>query len=410
MKFLAFLILVICYGKASAQTFEAEATIPEIADDGFYSIFIPPRINVYLKDDFSNIRIYDQQNREVPYLIQEGFSANSNEFHEYEILLKNHTSGCCTLLMLRDSAETPINNIRLIIQNTAVTGEATLLGSNDRLNWFTLKDWFVLKKSKPQGETFEIKVTDFPKSNYEFYFLRFNDAKEPLRILKAEYSMEYSMNENYTEIHPLKIVTSDSALEKKTYVHLLFDTLQFINKLEIAASGVKYFRRTATLFEKQIKKSKKGKPTEYYNSIKNFELTSEQPTTLELSDVRTQGLLVVIENDDNPSLTVSAVKSFQLNRYLIASLDKDNQYIISFGQPDLKPPVYDLTYFKDSIPKEKKVLEPKEIRIIERSDTFGETFFTSTTLIWAIIIVVILVLGFMSVKLVRESAEKRKKE
>ncbi len=52
-----------------------------------------------------------------------------------------------------------------------------------------------------------------------------------------------------------------------------------------------------------------------------------------------------------------------------------------------------------------KILEPGEIKILAKSGAeTQETFFTDKNIIWGAIVVVMLILGYMSVKLIRESA------
>ena len=278
------------------------------------------------------------------------------------------------------------------------------MGSNDRQQWSTLKDWFNLPVTTSEGFA-EIKIADIPSSNYEFFFLQFNDSTgAPLDIVKAGYNA-LDPRTDLTEI-PSKIVTSNNVGEKKTYVRLLFDTLQFIDKVEIEVGGVKFFRRRATISEKRIRKSKNGKASEYYSSIQQFDLSSGQPEKLNLSGIRTKELLLVIENEDNPPLSISKIKAFQLNRYLVAWLNRDDEYTLKFGEKNIEHPVYDLSFFRDSIPEQLKVLEATDIyNLDDGSGKPSKTFFTNKAIIWITITAVILVLGFMSRRMIRESSK-----
>ncbi len=400
MKSTAALILIIfCWSKTSSQSFEAEATIPGVEADGFYRIFISPAINVYLNNDFSDIRIYDQRNQEVPYLLQNGYTMNyPGHIYEFEIVGNEHNPACCTLIMLRNSSLNPINGITLVVKNPTIAKNAIVLGSDDRQQWTTLKDASSLQASDLYEGTSEIKIADLPSSNCEFYFIRLNEASAtPSNVIRAEF---YGKQ---TEIVPRKIITSENASKKTTYVHLLFDTVQFVDKLSIKITEPKFYQRKTTLSARRI--GKKGKQSGDYNLIQHFELTTNPTTNLEFPEIRTQELLLVIENEDNPPLTISTVKSFQANRYLTAWLKQNDQYIIKFGQPELKAAVYDLPFFKDSIPNEVKVLEAGKIKIKKTPKDGFQTFFTTRTIIWIAIVVVILLLGFMSARLIRESAK-----
>ena len=398
------LILLFYFVQSYSQSFKAEATLPPVEKDGFYSIFISPEINAHLNNGFSDIRIFDTKGREIPYLFQKELPVyHATYFSEYEILENESKPNCCTSLLLRNLSRTPINNIHLSIKNAEAQREASLLGSDDKQTWFAIKDHFILDAPRNNLETQEIKIVGFPWSNYEFYRLKIIDSTNaPLNILKAGYYTEQSSGGKFTSL-PVKINSYDSTRQKKTYVKLLFSTVQFVDKLEIDISGVKYYRRHATLFEKRAR-TLNGKRTEYYNPIENFELTTGRKAIIELTDVRGQEFLIEIENEDNPPLVISSVEAFQLNRYLTTWLNQGTVHTIQFGQHALNPPVYDLGFFKDSIPKEIKILKPGDVRILATSNaSVQEAFFTSQNIIWAAIVVVMLILAYMSVKLIRES-------
>jgi hypothetical protein len=404
MRQLFIFALVASFIQSQGQSFTGEAAVAPVERDGFYNIFISPEINVHLNNELSDIRIFDTQGHEVPYLLQKELPAyHTYHFVEYEILKKESKANCCTAVLLRNANRTPINNIHLIIKNAEARRQASLMGSDDNQTWFSIKDHFILDAPRNEDGPYEIKIVGFPWSNYEFYQLTINDSTNaPLNILKAGYYADQSLDGKFT-ILPLKVNSYDSVALKKTYVNLLFNTTQFVDKLEIDVSGVRYYRRYARLFEKRVR-TRKGERKEYYNPIENFELTTGRKAIIDLTKVRGQEFLIEIENEDNPPLVISSVKGFQLNHYLTAWLHKDTPYTIQFGQKALSPPVYDLGFFKDSIPKGAKILEPGDVKILASRDTqTQETFFTDKNIIWAAIVVVMAILGYMSVKLIRES-------
>src|SRR6187551_2396314 len=158
-KFLFSIFLLASSSLTFSQVFKGEASLPAVDTDGFYKIFISPEVSPYFNAQFSNIRIYDQQKAEVPYLFQtESPLYYSEKFKEYEIVEKKQQKNCCTSLMLRNPGSQAINNISLSIKNAEVTKHATLLGSDDRENWFALKQHFVLSALNNQNKTSEVKI------------------------------------------------------------------------------------------------------------------------------------------------------------------------------------------------------------------------------------------------------------
>jgi hypothetical protein len=423
MRLLFILIPLFCFVNSLAQSFKYEASLPSVEVDGFYHVLLSPKINAHLNDDISDIRILDSEDREVPYIFQrESWAYYEERFVEYEILKREIKEGCCTSLVLRNAKRTPINNINLIIKNADVSRDAVLSGSDDNKEWFVISERLVINPSTNSPETQSIKIVGFPWSNYEYYLLKIKDhpdlplsivdddkAYEPLNILKAGY-YETQFSTGQLINLPVKIKAVDSTLQKKTYVSLMFNGLQIIDQLEIVVSGAKYYRRDATISHSRPRNLKGEKLNEYFRQ--NFQLTSGRTAIIDMMGVRGNEFLIEIENQDNPPLTISEVKAFQLNRYLTAWLKKGETYSLRFGQPKLHSPRYDLEFFKDSIPKNVSVLKAGDIKVaaMNEASPVSETFFTSKAFIWIAIVTVMLVLGVMSVKMVRENAKAEDKK
>lgn len=397
---------------AVAQSFKGEATLPPVDVDGFYRIFIQPSLSPYLNGDFTNIRIYDQGNKEVPYLFQqEAPTYYTQVFKEYEIVEKRQQKNCCTSLMLRNPNGSAINNISLSIKNAEIIKQATLLGSDDKQNWFALKQRFVLNAIDNKNQTSEVKILDFPLSNYTYYLLQIEDSTSaPLNILTAGYYEVSSEEGKFTEVTTLNVVKSDSSVERKSYVQIKFDTAQVVDKLTVTMTGPTYFLRKASLSTKREKLNRKGEKEYYYEWLYDFELSSKQSSVINLSGIHVTEFLVTIENDDNPSLEVASIKTYQLNRYITAFLKKGIPYTIKLGSQELQAPTYDLGFFKDSIPNQPQVLAMGAITIFKDEVPQTTTFFTNRSIIWIAIVLVIVVLGFMSLKLVREAGDSPKKD
>lgn len=424
---LSIILIFLCpFLHASAQSFKYEAALPSVEADGFYRVLMSPKILTHVNDGISDIRIHDSKNHEVPYIFQKESRAYYEErFVEYEILDKEIKAGCCTSVVLRNAKKTPINNINLIIKNADASREAVLSGSDDNKEWFVISEGLMIDPYTNSSETQSVKIVGFPWSNYEYYLLKIIDAAnaplrsleirdelnpyEPLNILKAGYYQTQFSAGQFINL-PVKIITADSASQKKTYVRLLLNDLQFVDQLEIVVSGTKYYRRDATISHERPVTLQGKKVNEYFRQ--NFQLTSGRTAMVDMMGIRSKEFIIEIENEDNPPLTILDVKASQLNRYLTAWLKKGETYTLRFDQSDLQAPNYDLKFFKDSIPKYVSVLEVSDIKMLKTNETkpVSNTFFTSKAFIWIAIVAVMLVLGAMSVKMAREASQTGNKE
>jgi hypothetical protein len=390
----------------SAQRFVGQATLPPVEVDGFYRIVISPDVALHLSESCANIRVHDEANKEIPYLFQTGRPTSAVvEFKEYEIVEKRYEEGCCTTLVLHNPGNGKLNNINLVIKNADVTKYAQLLGSDDQEHWYALKQRFELRPTMDDSSTSEIEIVNFPLSNYAYYSLRIEDSlSAPLNILSAGYFQHRTSEAQYTRIPDPAVIVSDSVSQKMSYVRIKFDTSRLIDKMELSLSGTPYFLRKATLYEPRSRILRNGNVESFNSFMQELQLTSKHPTTIELGGPKIKELLLVVENDDNPSLNMDIHRAYQLDRYLTVFLKSDMDYTIKVGNHDLGPPVYDISFFTDKIPLNPPTLEVGQVVLLTKATADATfTFFTSRVFIWVAIVLVIGILAIMSFRILKET-------
>ncbi len=145
----------------------------------------------------------------------------------------------------------------------------------------------------------------------------------------------------------------------------------------------------------------------------SFTLTSTKPNEIALfHSLKTDTLFIRIENQDNPPLTIERIAAWQLPRYLSAYLEKDKSYMVLMGNPKLAAPQYDLSYFADSLDRELPgiTIDTAGMQAIGKPAkvvTQGFTLFSSQGWIWIAIAGIILLLGFMALRMLRDMQEKK---
>lgn len=397
------LILTAFTLSAQSQSFVAKGKLDTIKQDGFYKVLLTPANAAYINNTFSNIRIVDSLNAEVPYLLMEEKPVYlQHQFKEYTILDRKQITGSQTVIKLHNPAQAPIDNISLLIRNAEVKKQARLSGSDDGKTWFAVKEKFWLAPINNTASVNELRGIEFPLTNYTYYLLEVSDSSSaPINILKAGYydvSKSHGVFSQITDSVSITTTTKD----KKTFVYIAFRHPQFIDKLELNFSGSPYFQRHGSLTESKTRRIKK-KEEQYDQWITDFTVRSAQTTVINFNGLRTDNLTLSIENSDNPPLQPGRLTAWQLNRYLIAWLKKDNTYAVQFGKDNQIAPDYDLGYFRDSIPANTPTVNIYNIQPATQKAAVPDTIFTSKSIIWIAIGVVIVLLGFMSIKLVRET-------
>jgi hypothetical protein len=299
----------------------------------------------------------------------------------------------------------PIRNVSLIIKNAETQKRGTLLGSDDQKTWYALKDNFYFDAIDNSDQTYEARALNFPLSNYEYLSLIIHDSTSaPLNILKVGYYETESTTGQYSTIPGSRFSVAEKKTEKQSVINIEFDSVQLVDKLEFFISNPPFYHRQATLYENTTRTNRKGKTEAYQRYLEHVELTSTHPAMLSLNYGKLRKLSLVIDNADNQPLTIRSVQAFQLNRYVTAWLEADKSYSLIIGEKDLPAPNYDLAYFKEKIPSAPPVLLPEPFILLNAASakSSSDTIFKSPAFIWSAIVLVGLVLGYMSWKMLGE--------
>jgi hypothetical protein len=376
-----------------AQEYVAEAPLSKVRDNSFYSITLPPNITAALESDLRNIRILDNLNAEVPYMVlTETQDYSTVEWTPMKIG-KQLKRGCCTIVTLFNEKKEYIDNFLLQVKNAEIHKFGALRGSDDGQLWYAVMERFQLSFELLKSEEVS-HIFDFPLSNYKYYQLTISDSTTtPLNVVGALRTREDVIHGGYIEIPNVTIASSDSTQNRETWGIIRFDTTQYVDRIEFDVFGPHLFKRNATLFVRR---------NNHLQPVQSFNITSGQSRPL-LVGLKEKELFIRVNNDNNPPLKFTQVAAYQLKRSLITYLEAGHDYRIALGN-DLRAPDYDLGFFRDSIPVHLNELEIgtlKETPVLKAAEPQG-TIFTDRKFIWIAIILVGIVLATMTVRMLKD--------
>lgn len=404
MKYILSLVLVLlCFSEIHSQEFRGEMALPVISETGFYRINLTSAQRNFFTSDFSNLRITDQQNNAVPYLTETEHDYQVNEFIEHRVIGNEQVKNCCTTITLENKDKTSLSNLHVRIRNAEVNKQGTLRGSDDQITWYALKETFYLGNIAGSEATSELRIIGFPLTNYQYLQLWINDSvTAPLNIMSIGYYKIFETSSHYQDI--LRMGNKVSHDKRKTYINLSFDTLQYIDRLHIRLSGAPMYSRTATVYQVSEKMSKTGKLEKYRRMLIQTRLTHESEGNLDIEGIQAKNIQVEIENGDNPPLKLEAIMASQRSHYVIAYLEKEKAYTLKIGGEQMLSPDYDLSYFRNLIDADKLPIHAGKINIYEDSSMKSkEEPWINRNYMWIGIIAIIILLGLMSFRMIREA-------
>ncbi|MFD2067204.1 hypothetical protein ACFSKU_09945 [Pontibacter silvestris] len=401
---------LLCHG-ITAQNYRWQANIEQPQQAGYYNILLPPQVVGQLQPGKADVRLQNSKGTEVPYLLRvEEPLQYKKLFTSHQIISYTHREGCCSELLIANPEKRKINNMSLLVSNAEVQKEVNLSGSNNQQDWYVLKEKGVLFAINSTQSTSEVRLLNFPWSNYKYLRLQLNDSScAPLNILQVGSYDTQAEAGKYTQIPVQQVIRTDSSSLKQTYVRLLFEQPVYPDRLELQILEPQLYYRTGLVIlgkEKVIERRRKRKRNKVLRAATiPFVLSSNAPDVIDLPRRKVQELTFIIENEDNPPLQINSIKLLQLNHYLAAELNPAQQYSLRFGNEKAKSPNYELQYFQDSIPQHLPVLQVKHIEQVQ-TQTASDTK-TPNLYVWIAIIIVASALIFMSMRLLNDMSKKK---
>jgi hypothetical protein len=378
-----------------AQEFKVKAALDTVAIPGFYKIPVLPELTAYTKADLSDLRIKDNNNKQVPFIIRQSLPIiPAGAFLEFPIL-KTTTDSLTTTIELACPVKTGNDHLSLIIANNAVERYISISGSNNRQQWFIIDEHIHLSSSGQDASGSFVQSVYFPFSRYPYYKIVINNAlTDPLNISKAGIytSKINSGTQHFRENPPVSFAQKDSS-NGLSYITIYQKDAYLLDRVVMNLDGPKYYKRTAHIYYLT------GKGIRNY--IKSFEMNSGQLPVVSTGPVKAKSLLIEIENNDNPPLKVQAIKTEQSSKDVVAFLEKGKTYFILAGNESVKAPQYDLLQFRDSIPNQLTSLSYNNLQPTEVTVQRKEIFNWSNWL-WPAIIITLLALGFLTYKLLAD--------
>ncbi len=375
-----------------------QAKVPAVEQSGFYNIALTPDVLAYRFPQ--SIRLL-RDSVEVPFLYQEQSGGHdAAQFDTFHITEYTRLAGKSSTLVFHNSKADTLTHFEVLFKNAWIVKTMRISGSNDQQNWFGVTDAFVFDPVSAVGSTSTttlVKRIAIPSSDYTWYKLEINDsASAPLLIEKIGRYKTNSIAAEYVALPSPQISYAPRNKSHESPVLLQFDRPYRISKLSFNITTPSLYHRNASI----------ATPNgDGMNKIQAFVISSDQPSQVVL-DVpgNYKQLYIVIEDRDNSPLQFGIVKAWQLSGYLTAYLERGYSYLLTGGDPTKEAPVYDLAYFRDSVPTNIPVIQPATTVIIPRKPLTATPppLFKSKWWIWTALVAVITFLAFIVRRMLRE--------
>lgn len=366
------------------------------------------------KSDLSDIRIINSQGEEDPYILKTETPESYRESNEVKILDKGFVENEMTTFVVDLEKEGILhNNLKILIdpKNINFRRSVKVEGSNDKNSWLIIAD-----KEQIYDYTFEFKAQDaivsYPEITFRFLKVTIFDKQEKsLNILGAEVFQEVTTVAKKIDYKANIITESEDVLNKASI--LIFDLGKIglpTNRLSLMSDDSNFSREVAL---EGSKDNKNWSIIILRDVIFSFDTPKFKGNKLflEYPDKNFRYFRLTIFNKDNKPIKVNSVSAAGFLRKLVFQYNPDLKYQLYYGNTKAQRPEYDLEkYFKyfGEIKNQEVILSPQKNNPKFEQEKIPEKPFTERypNLLLAVLIVVVLIVGGLTLKLFIKTAKK----
>jgi len=396
------LLLFSTFGSlVSAQSFKWYSSVEKVSSTDFYNIYLNPDITSKLQYELGDIRLFDDQNTEIPFILRlDRQNSYSKKLKKLEIIKDKYK-------IKQGFREVNVQNIHKdIITNFTLTFEQTdailkikVLGSNDKKHWFILKNSTNFQTQLKNNKT-EIEIEDIPENDFlyfNFEISTINRKKVDLKYIHFR-KLLYS-NRNYMQLISPTFTQDNTTIKGKSIINITFKKVEYIDKLCFSFNDIDFFLRKASIIKNDTVGEKKLNRQQFDRLKTEFVLSSSSKNELLFTNFKAQKLELRIENQDDRPLDLTSIRAFQMNAFLIAHLEAGKEYTLKFGNNNIAAPLYDLNYFTDSIPLNLNRIEAGKVLPFSEKERLNQKFKLPIYVLWTLTLSIALFLGFMVFKM-----------
>jgi len=403
------LFQIISFGQIQKYNYKRELSGIK---DTWHSVEIPDEMFEKIDYSMNDIRLYgitEKDTVEAPFFSRIQKDIITSENIDYELINKSKDANGY-YYTLQINSDVNINEIDLEFSHQNYDWQVLLEGSHDQIKWYTLVDHYRVLSIQNSLTNYTFNRLSFPTSNYKYYRVFVPSSFDPGLISPRITHTTYVKGKT----RDFKIISQNITEEnKETIITLKLDRAVPLNQLSFfAKEDFDYYRPISIDYLADSTKTEKGYILNY-NPITSGVFSSIESNQFYLHNVVVNNLRITIQNHDNQALTF---KDFSLNGYvheLVARFTEDANYMMVYGNSNVSAPNYDIDHFTNNIPSELSSLELGDEIEIAKSNSENEKdspLFENPIWLWIIMGIVILILGWFTLKMIKSESNRKEQD
>lgn len=391
------------YGQMAEYNYKRE--LKGVADQ-WHKFILPNELFGKTSQNLTDIRIFglteSNDTIEAPYLLRLTTGKISRKDVAFKTLNISHNVKGYYFTFEIPTIES-INQIKLDFNQENFDWRIRLEGSQDQNEWFTVVENYRILSIKNDQTDFQFTKLTFPSSKYRFIRV-FIDSKEKPELNVVSITQNNITDGSFRKYNVKKFKVKENKQTKQTEIDVELELPVRVSSINIGVSDTFDYYRPVTI--KYLTNSFKTEQGWKYNysTLTSGTLNSIEKNEFQFSSTTVQKLKIYIDNHNNQPLTIDTIEVNGYIHELVARFTDHATYFLTYGNNKATRPNYDIERFTDNIPKLLTTLDLDDELTIEKEEPpVTDPLFKNKAWLWTIMAVIILLLGWFSVKMIRKN-------
>ncbi len=371
----------------------------------WHKIVVPNEVFGKVSKDLKDLRIYGiKENGEIieaPYVLRSTQDQNTSKKIAFETLnVSENEKGYYFTFKIPTSE--PVNHIDLDFAQNNFDWQVTLEGSQDQQEWFKIVEDQRILSIKNRQTDFQFTELDFASAKYQYFRLLVKSEEQP-DLRKASITQK-EVVKGQKRNYPLKRYrVKENKRTQQTEIDIELKLPVRVSEMKLRVSDdFDYYRSIAIKYLTDSVKTEKGWRYNYRILTRN-NLNSLEENIFTVPDVTAQRFKIIIDNDDNQPLDIEEIQVQGHLQEMIARFTEEATYFLTYGNQKASSPYYDIQRFNNNIPENLSTLKlGKEQTITKQKSKTTTPLFESQWWLWIVMVVIIAVLGWFSLRMMRK--------
>ena len=374
----------------------------------WHTLVLPDQLFGKVSPSMSDLRIFgitaNNDTIEAPYLLRRSTEKIAVKEVDFKTLNSSHNEKGYFFTFEILSKE-PINQINLDFDQPNFDWRIQLEGSQNQQEWFTILDDYRILSIKNEEVDFQFTKLSFPNSRYHYYRLRIPGKEKP--GLRNANILEYVLTEGALKAYAIESTNINTNKQsRQTEIDLELALPVPVSQVHLAVRDTfDYYRPVTIAYLSDSFKTEQGWKYNY-RTLASGTLNSMEENTFKFNSTILKKLKITIRNQDNQPLTMD---TFEVKGYiheLVARFTEPASFMLVYGNKETRKPEYDIDRFADKIPELLKPLQlGAEQTIGKEAEPKTSPLFENKAWLWAVMAVLILLLGWFMVNLMRKNVQ-----